>query len=58
MSYRFAGSLGAGSERNWFGSAAEPNQFHPETVRKLSANLYDIYSEKLLIMDRRTDRNM
>ena len=35
----------------------------PDPVRKLSANLYDIYhccvySEKLLMMDRRTVRNM
>ena len=38
-------------------------QFRPDPVRKLSANLYDIYhcyaySEKLLIMDRGTVRNM
>jgi hypothetical protein len=38
-------------------------QFHPEPARKLSANLYDIYhccvySEKLLMMDRGTVRNM
>jgi len=38
-------------------------QFHPDPTRKLSANLYDIYhccvySEKLLMMDRRTVRNM
>ena len=37
--------------------------FHPDPARKLSANLYDIYnccvySEKLLIMDRGTVRNM
>jgi hypothetical protein len=38
---------------NWFGSApAEPDQFHPDPARKLSANLYDIhhcsvYSEKI-----------
>ena len=35
----------------------------PDPARKLSANLYDIYhccaySEKLLMMDRRTVRNM
>jgi len=52
MSYRFADSLQAGSGRN-----------HPEPARKLSANLYDIYhcyvySEKLLMMDRVTVRNM
>jgi len=34
-------------------------QFHPDSARKLSANLYDIYhcrmySEKLLTMDRET----
>ena len=39
------------------------NEFHPDPARKLSANLYDIYhccvySEKLLMMDRRTVRNM
>jgi hypothetical protein len=38
-------------------------QFHPEPARKLSAKLYDIhhccvYSEKLLIMDKETYRNM
>jgi len=38
-------------------------QFHPDPARKLSANLYDIhdcrvYSEKLLMMDRGTARNM
>jgi len=38
-------------------------QFRPETARKLSANLYDmyhwcVYSEKLLMMDRGTVRNM
>jgi len=38
-------------------------EFHPDPVRKLSANLYDIYhccvySEKLLMMDRGTVRNM
>ena len=38
-------------------------QFHPDTARKLSANLYDIYhfcvySEKFLMMDRGTVRNM
>jgi hypothetical protein len=37
--------------------------FHPDPARKLSANLYDIYhcyvdSKKLLMMDRRTVRNM
>ena len=38
-------------------------QFRPDTARKLSTNLYDIhhycvYSEKLLLMDRGTVRNM
>jgi hypothetical protein len=38
-------------------------QFHPDPAGKLSANLYDIhhccvYSEKLLMMDRGTVRNM
>ena len=52
MSYRFADSLRAGSGRNC-----------PDPTRNLSANLYDInhccvYSEKLLMMDRGTVRNM
>jgi len=39
------------------------NWFRPDPARKLSANLYDIYhccvySEKLLMMDRGTVRNM
>jgi len=64
MSYRFADSLRAESGRNWFGSAAaEPNQFRHDPAGKLLANLYDIchcymYSEKLLMMDRGTARNM
>ena len=38
-------------------------QFHPDPAQKLSANLNDIYhccvySEKILMMDRRTVRNM
>jgi hypothetical protein len=38
-------------------------QFHPDPARKLSAILYDIYqcclySEKLLMIDRGTVRNM
>jgi hypothetical protein len=38
-------------------------QFHPDSARKLSAKLYDtyhfcVYSEKLLMMDRGTVRNM
>ena len=37
--------------------------FRPDPARKLSSNLYDtyhccVYSEKLLMMDRRTVRNM
>ena len=44
-------------------SVAEPNQFCPEPAHKLPANLYYIYhccvySEKLLMMDRETVRNM
>jgi len=54
MSYRFTDSLRAGSVRN---------QFRPDHARKLSENLYDtyhccMYSEKLLMMDRGTVRNM
>ena len=53
MSYRFADSLRAGSGRNC----------SPDTFRKLATNLYDIYhccvySEKLLMVDRGTVRNM
>jgi len=38
-------------------------EFHADPARKLSADLYDIYhwcvySEKLLVMDRGTARNM
>jgi len=38
-------------------------QFRPDPARKLSANMYDIYhccvySEKLLMVDRGTVRNM
>ena len=52
MAYRFADSLRAGSGRNWF---------RPDPARKL--NLYDIYhccvySEKLLMVERGTVRNM
>ena len=41
----------------------DQNGTHPDPARKLSANLYDIYhcymySEKLLMVDRRTVRNM
>ena len=52
------------SGQNWVGSAAtKPNHFRPDPASKLSANLYDIHqcyvcSEKLLIMDRGTVRNM
>jgi len=54
MSYRFADSLRAGSELNWF---------RPDPARTLSANLYDIYhccvySEELLMMDTGTVGNM
>jgi len=56
-SYRFADSLRAGSKWN--------SKFRPDPARKLSANLYDIRvyhccvcSEKLLMMDRGTLRNM
>jgi hypothetical protein len=43
--------------------AQDGTQFHPDPASKLSANLYDInhccvYSEKLLMMDRGTVRNM
>jgi len=39
------------------------HEFHPDPVRKLSANLYDtyhccVYCEKLLMMDRGTVRNI
>jgi len=44
-------------------TACEQDQFRPDPARKLSANLYDIYhcceySEKLLMMDTGTVRNM
>jgi hypothetical protein len=60
MSYRFADSLRAGSEWNRFHPA---RGFHPDPARKLSANQYDthhdcVYSEKLLMTDRGTVRNM
>jgi len=53
MIYRSVDSLRAGSGRN---------QFRPDPVPNLSANLYNIYhccvySEKLLVMDRGTVRN-
>jgi hypothetical protein len=56
ISYRFADSLRAGSGWNC-------EQFNPAPARKLSANLYDIYhcfvySEKLLMMDGGTVRNI
>ena len=54
MSYRFADSLRTQSGRN---------RSRPDPARKLSANLYDlyhycVYSEKLLMTDRGTVRNM
>jgi len=60
MSYRFADSLQAGSGWNILILLANCQQ-HPD--RKLSANLYDIYHccvyyEKLLMMDKGTNRNM
>jgi len=41
----------------------DQDEFHPDPARKVSANMYDIYhccvySEKLLMMDRGTVRNM
>ena len=52
--------------RQWYMSYSRIRtelQFRPDPARKLSANLYDIYhccvySEKLLMMDRGTVRNM
>jgi len=61
MSYRFADSLRAGIRTepvpSWARFRTDP------AARKLSANLYDIYhccvySEKLLMMDTGTVRNM
>jgi len=50
MSYRFADSLRAGSEQNWF---------CPDPALKLhDINHCCVYSEKLLMMDRGTVRNM
>jgi len=54
MSYRFADSFRAGSGRK---------KFNPDPARKLSANMFDIYrccvySEKFLMMDRGTVRNI
>jgi len=56
MPYMFDDSLQAGSGRI-------PKEFHPDPARKLSANLYGIYhcyvySEKILMMDRGTVRNV
>jgi len=64
ISYRFSESLRAGSEQNLF--LPDPVcmlTFHPDSARKLSANLYGIdhccvYSEKLPMVDRGTVRNM
>ena len=55
MSYRFSDSLRAGSGRVYVR--------RPDPPRKPSANLYNIYhcclyGEKLLMMGRRTVRNM
>jgi len=33
-------------------------QYHPDPARKLSANMYDLHSEKLLMMDRGIVQNM
>ena len=49
--------------QQWYMSACEQGQDGTDPARKLSANLYDIYhccvySEKLLMMNRRTVRNM
>jgi len=40
MSYRFVDCLRAGSGRNWF---------HPDPARKLSANLYRVRNEEVLL---------
>jgi hypothetical protein len=61
MSHRFADSLQAGSGCSILILLAWME--HPDPARKLSAKLYDIYhccfySEKLLMMDRKTVRNM
>jgi hypothetical protein len=51
-------------EQDQDGTMLHPGtMFHPDPARKLSANLYDIYhccvySEKLLMIDRGTVRNM
>ena len=64
MSHRLADSLRTGSGRNLFHpDPARMLTFRPDPVRKLSASLCDIYhccvySEKLLMMDRGTVRNM
>ena len=47
----------------WCTAGSGRNQFRADPARKLSANLYNIYhccvySEKLLMMDRGTARNM
>ena len=53
--------------QQWYMSYSFANrirtELHPDPARKLSANLYDIYhccvySEKLMMMDRGTVRNM
>jgi len=52
---------GRGFDSQWWDQ--DGTQFHPDPASKVSANLYDIchccvYSEKLLMMDRGTVRNM
>jgi len=49
--------------QQWYSRIRTELQFRPDLVRKLSLNLYDIYyscvySEKILMMDRGTVRNM
>jgi len=60
ITYRFADSLRAGSGRD---ASRIRTELRPDPARKLSAILYDIYhcyvySEKLLMKDRGTVRNM
>ena len=62
MSYRFAECLRAGSVLI-LRAGLLASRIRPDPACKLSANLYDIYhccvySEKLLMMDRGTVRNM
>jgi len=49
--------------QKWYMSGSGRNWFRPDPARKVSTNLYGIYhccvySEKLLVMDRGTVRNM